>query len=166
MVAIVSKVELLSPACRAEIDAWLAKYPVDQRRSAVIPALHVVQDANNGYLTDELTEAVADYLQIPRIWAFEVATFYSMYEQKPVGRHKIGVCCSICCQLRGAKELSEHLKQKLGIGFGETTDDGKFTLKHVECLGACVDAPVLQLGKEYHAKVTPEKVDTLLEKLP
>lgn len=161
-----NKIELLSSECKAEIDKWLAKYPASQRRSAVIPALHVAQDANAGFLTDDIVEAVADYLQIPRIWAFEVSTFYSMYEQKPVGKYKIGICSSVACKLRGADDISKYLKQKLGVGFGEVTADGKFSLKHVECLGACVDAPVVHVNKDYHEKVTPESMDKLLEELP
>ena len=159
------KTGLLSLQSKKEIDQWLAKYPSDQKRSAIIPALHIVQDANGGYLTDDLIEAAADYLTIPRIWAYEVATFYSMYEQSPVGRYKIGICTSISCKLGGCDKLAEHLQQKLGISFVQTTRDGKFTLKHVECLGACIDAPVVQINKEYHAKVTPDKADQLLEKL-
>lgn len=159
------KTDLLSPACKAEIDAWVAKYPSDQARSALIPGLHVVQDANHGYLTNDLIEATADYLGIPRIWAFEVATFYSMYELKPVGKYKIGVCSSVSCALCGAEGIAEHLKQKLGIDFGETTPDRQFTLKHVECLGACKDAPVVQINKDYYENVTNHQIDLLLEKL-
>lgn len=162
----VKKVELLSDACKADIDRWLAKYPLDQRRSALLPALHRVQAENKGHLTNLLIEATADYLQIPAIWAFEVATFYSMYELQPVGQYKIGVCSSISCHLMGAPKLNEHLQQTLGVKFGETTPDGKFTLKHVECLGACVGGPVVQINQEYYENMSPEAIDHILKELP
>ena len=160
-----SKAHLLSDAVKQDVDKWLAKYPADQRRSAVIPGLHIVQAANNGSLDNDLIEALADYLEIPRIAAFEVATFYSNYEHKPVGKYKIGICSSIACKLRGSDSITAHFKDKLGVGFGETTADGQYTLKHVECLGACVNAPVVQVGDTYHEDLTPEKVDKLLEEL-
>lgn len=155
----------LSHVARQEIDKWLAKYPEDKAQSAVIPALHIAQKHHRGSLTNEIIEAVADYLDIPRIAAFEVATFYSMYELKPVGRHKVGLCKSISCMLMGADELGEHLEKKLGIQFGQTTPDGKVTLKEVECLGACRHAPVVHMHNRYYESLTPEKVDELLEGL-
>lgn len=156
---------LLSKEITAEIDKWVAKYPANQKRSAVIPALHIVQRAHEGWLSNELMEAVAQYLDLPKIAVFEVATFYSMFELKPVGKHKFCVCTNISCLLSGSTEVVDHLKKRLDINVGETTKDGKFTLKTVECLGACVNAPVMQLGQEYHEHLTPEKIDEILKGL-
>ncbi len=160
-----NQTELLSAATRAAIDAELVKYPDDQRQSAVMAALRFVQDAHGGWLTRELMDAVADYLDMPAIAVYEVATFYSMYELKPVGRHKLCVCTNISCLLRGSDEVVAHLSERLGIGLGQTTADGRVTLKEVECLGACANAPMLQLGDRYVEDLTPEKLDRLLEGL-
>lgn len=157
--------ETLTQAACDEIDTWIAKYPADRKQSAVIPALHVVQDHHGGSLTDELMDAVAAYLEIPKIAVYEVATFYNMYELKPVGRHKLGVCNSISCMLSGSEELIGYIKQKYNVNVGETTADGKFTLKKIECLGACRHAPVAHMDKAYHECLTPEKVDQLIEGL-
>jgi NADH-quinone oxidoreductase subunit E len=161
---------LISPASlskdvRAEIDHWLTKFPDDQKQSAVMPALTAVQNANGGYLTPELMDAVASYLGMPKIAVYEVATFYSMYEHKPVGKHKICVCTNISCMLSGSQKIVKHLKQKLNIGFGEMTADGQFSLKEVECLAACVGAPMMQIGDDYYENLTPEKIDSILEEL-
>lgn len=156
---------LLSDAVRTDIDGWLAKYPPTQRRSALLPALHIVQDANQGYLTDELLDVTADYLEIPRIFAYEVASFYSMYDLKPVGKHKIFVCTNVSCMLNGCDKLVEHLQTKLGIKLGETTADGKITIKEVECLAACGGAPAILVDKTYHENMTPAQLDVLLEQL-
>jgi len=156
---------LLSEESRAAIDRWIAKYPPEQKQSAVMGALSLVQEANGGSLTTELMDAVADYLEMQPIAVYEVATFYSMYELKPVGRHKLCVCTNVSCMLRGSDDIVAHLKNKLGIGFGETTDDKKVTLKEVECLGACGGAPMMQIGREYHENLTPEKLDEILAKL-
>ena len=156
---------LLSEASRAEIDQWIAKYPPEQKQSAVMAALRIVQDQNGGWLSRELIDAVAAYLEMEAIAAYEVATFYSMYELSPVGKHKISVCTNISCMLRGSDEVVAHLQQRLGIKLGETTDDGKFTLKEVECLGACVNAPMFQIAREYHENLTPEKIDAILDTL-
>lgn len=157
--------DLLSANTRAEIDSWVAKYPEDQKQSACMAALRIVQDTNNGYLTEPLMDAVADYLEMPRISVYEVATFYSMYELKPVGKHKICICTNISCMLCGSDEVVEHLRKRLGIGLGETTEDGRITLKEVECLGACVGAPMFQIGEHYHENLTPEKIDAILDQL-
>ena len=148
---------------RQEIDGWIAKYPPEQTQSAVMAALTLVQDANGGWLTTPLMDAVAEVLGMPAIAVYEVATFYSMYELKPVGRHKICVCTNISCLLRGSDEVVSHLSERLGIGLGETTPDGRITLKEVECLGACANAPVAQVGRDYIEELTPAKVDQLLE---
>jgi NADH-quinone oxidoreductase subunit E len=157
--------ELLTPATRAEIDTWVAKYPPEWKRSAVMAALRLAQEQNGGWLTTELMDAVAAYLEMPPIAVYEVASFYSMYELKPVGRHKICVCTNVSCLVCGSDRIVDHLQKKLGIGFGETTPDGKFTLKEVECLGACVGAPMLQIGKAYHEHLTPERIDEILDAL-
>ncbi len=159
------KENLISEASRAEIDQWIAKYPADQRQSACMPALRIVQEQNGGWLTEALMDAVADYLGMPAIAVYEVATFYSMYEHKPVGRHKICVCTNISCLLCGSDGIVSHLQEKLGITFGEVTEDGKFSLKEVECLGACSGAPMMQIGREYFENLTPEKIDSILDGL-
>jgi len=156
---------VLSEETRAAIDAWIAKYPVEQKQSAVMGALTVVQEANGGWLTTELMDGVATYLDMAPIAVYEVATFYSMYELKPVGKHKLCVCTNISCMLRGSDDIVAHLEKKLDIKFGETTSDKKFTLKEVECLGACGGAPMMQIGREYHENLTPENVDEILAKL-
>lgn len=153
----------LSPEVLKKIDVWTAKYPAEQRQSAVIPALHIVQEAYDGSLTTELMDAVAAYLEMPNISVYEVATFYSMFELKPVGANKISICTNISCMLRGSEDIVAHFKNRLGIGLGETTEDGKFTLKEVECLGACGGAPMLELHKKYYEDLTPEKVDKILD---
>jgi len=160
-----ANIELLSAESRAEIDRWCAKYPAERRQSAVMAALRIAQEQNGGWLTTELMDAVAAYLGMPKIAVYEVATFYSMYELDPVGRHKICVCTNISCMLRGSNEVVSHLQQRLGIKLGETTADGKFTLKEVECLGACVNAPVMQVAKQYHENLTPEVIDKILDGL-
>ena len=155
----------LSAEVCADIDHWLTKYPADRKQSAVMPALSVVQDANGGWLTTPLMDAIADYLEIPKVAVYEVATFYSMYELKPVGQHKISVCTNITCMLCGSDDVVAHLEQKLGIKLGETTTDNKFTLKEVECLGACKDAPMFQIGRTFHENLTSSKIDEILESL-
>lgn len=152
-------------SCKSEIDIWIAKYPSDQRQSAVMPALRIVQDANGGWLTNELMDAIAVYLDMPPISVYEVATFYSMYEHKPVGKHKICICTNISCMLLGSDSVVEHFRKKLGIGLGETTADGRFTLKEVECLGACCGAPMMQIGTTYYENLTSEKIDQILAQL-
>ena len=152
---------LSTNACR-EIDEWIAKYPPEQKQSAVMAALRIAQDENEGALSNEIMEAVAAYLDMPSIAVYEVATFYSMYELKPVGKHKICVCTNISCMLNGSDQVVQHLQNKLGIGFGDITDDKQFSLKEVECLGACVNAPVAQIGRDYYENLTPEKLDEIL----
>lgn len=160
-----SKLNLITKESLVEIDINIAKYPVERRESACMPALRIVQDQNGGWLTTELMDAVAEYLDMPAIAVYEVATFYSMYELKPVGRNKICVCTNISCLLNGSEDITRHLNDRLGIKFGEITEDGKFSLKEVECLGACVGAPMMQINREYHENLTPEKIDTILDSL-
>lgn len=155
----------LSAESLALIDVEVAKYPADQKQSAVMGALRIAQ-TECGWLKPELIEYVADYLEMPAIAAYEVATFYNMYDTKRPGRHKITLCTNLPCMLMGAGELGEYLKKKLDIGFGETTDDGRYTLKEGECMGACGDAPMcLHNNHAMHTHLTPEKVDELLDKL-
>lgn len=150
---------------KARIDRWIAQYPSDQKQSAVMSALRIVQEVSGGYLTTNLMDQVADYLGMTPISVYEVATFYGMYEHQPVGRHHICVCTSIACMLRGSDEALDYLQEKLGVGLGEVTPDGKFSLKKVECLGACMDAPLARIGKEYYANLTQERIDELLDSL-
>jgi NADH-quinone oxidoreductase subunit E len=160
----VDAVATLSDAVKSEIEHWAKKFPADRRQSAVIGALHAIQD-HQGYISDADMNAVAEYLGMPRIAVYEVATFYSMFELKPVGRHKICVCTSVSCLLNGSEKIVERLNERLGIGFGETTPDGLFTLKEVECLCACGTAPVAQIGHDYHENLTPDKIDAILTEL-
>jgi NADH-quinone oxidoreductase subunit E len=160
-----AKTGLLSEATRAEIDCWIAKYPPDRKQAAVMAALRIAQDQNGGWLSVDLIEAVAEYLEMPPIAVHEVATFYTMYDLKPVGRHKVCVCTNISCQLNGSARIMDYLQKKLGVKPGETTPGGKFTLKEVECLGACGGAPMMMVDKTYHENLTPEKVDQILDQL-
>lgn len=157
------KQQLFNGELRQKINDWLAKYPVEQRQSALIPSLHILQDANGGWLSEDIMKALADYLELPAINVFEVATFYSMFDLKPVGKNKINVCTNISCQLNGSEDIVNHLEQRLGVGLGETTEDGKITLKEVECLGACCGAPMLQVNRDYHEHLSTDKVDEILD---
>ncbi|KTD65402.1 NADH dehydrogenase I chain E [Legionella santicrucis] len=154
--------QLVSAERMKEIDHWIAKYPIDQKQSAVMSALRLVQE-EHGYLTTELMDAIANYLDMPPISVYEVASFYTMYEHKQVGRHLINVCTNISCMLCDSAAVVKHLEKKLNIKLGETTDDGRFTLRAVECLGACVNAPMMQVDKDYHENLTPESIDKVLE---
>jgi NADH-quinone oxidoreductase subunit E len=160
------KSDLLSAHARAEIDHWLARYPADRKQSAVLAALREVQHENGGYLTTGLMDAVADYLDMPPIAVYEVASFYSMFELKPVGRHSISVCTNISCMLRGGDTVLGYIEKKLGIKLGESTPDGKFYLKkEEECLAACCGAPMMQIDHIYYENLTPERVDRILDSL-
>ncbi|GBG14054.1 NADH-quinone oxidoreductase subunit E [Novimethylophilus kurashikiensis] len=153
---------MLSQDSTAQIDKELAKYPADQRRAAVMSALRIVQ-AEQGWLSKEAIADVANYLGIPEIAALEVATFYNMYELEPVGKYKLTVCTNISCLLRDSQEIVEHLESCLGVHCGETTADGKFTLREGECMGACGGAPLLHINNtDMHEFLTPEKIDALL----
>jgi NADH-quinone oxidoreductase subunit E len=159
------KAELLNDHLREEIDDWLRRYPEDQRQSAVLGALRAVQH-EHGYLSTEMMDAVAAYIGMPEIAVYEVASFYSMFELKPVGRHTIAVCTNISCMLRGSEGIVEHIEKKLGIRIGESTPDGKFYLKREEeCLAACCGAPMMQVDHVYHEHLTPERVDEILDSL-
>jgi NADH-quinone oxidoreductase subunit E len=161
-----SAIEVLSIHVREEIDAWMAKFPPGFQRSAVIGALHAVQHENHGYLTPGLMEAVAQYLRLPAIQVFEVASFYSMFETKPVGRHSISVCTNISCMLRGGEQLLAHVEKRLGITVGESTPDGRCYLKkEEECLAACTGAPMMMVDHRFHENLTPARVDEILDGL-
>ncbi|OOG23329.1 NAD(P)H-dependent oxidoreductase subunit E [Thioalkalivibrio denitrificans] len=156
---------LLNDHLREEIDHWLGVYPEDQRQSAVLGALRAVQH-EHGHLTTEMMDAVAAYIGMPEIAVYEVASFYSMYELKPVGRHTIAVCTNISCMLRGSDRIVEHIEKKLGVKTGESTPDGKFYIKREEeCLAACCGAPMMQVNHVYHEHLTPERVDEILDSL-
>ncbi len=157
---------LLSDKLKKQIDHWTAKYPVDQKQSAVISALSLAQEENDGWLKIEVMDAVADYLEMPKIAVYEVASFYSMLETEPVGRNMVALCTNISCMLRGAEELRAHIENKLGIKTGETTADGRITLKQEEeCLAACTAAPMMTVNGHYHENLTLEKIDEILDGL-
>ena len=157
---------LLSEHVREEIEHWKARFPEDRQRSAVIGALHAVQHENDGYLTPELMNAVAEYLALPNIHVYEVATFYSMFQTKPVGRHNVAICTNVSCMLRGAEEIVEHVENKLGVKLGESTEDGRFYLKREEeCLAACCGAPMMMVDHKYYENLTRDQVDEILDGL-
>ena len=157
---------ILSNHVREEIDHWVAKFPEGRQRSAVIGALQAAQHENQGYLTKDLMDAVAEYLSLPPIQIYEVATFYSMFETMPVGRHCISVCTNISCMLCGSDQIVTYLEEKLGTKLGESTKDGKFYLKREEeCLAACCGAPMMMVDHVYHENLTPRKIDEILDAL-
>ncbi len=156
----------LNAHTREHIDHWLTKFPPDRKRSALIQALFAAQEQNNGFLTDELITAVAKYLSLPAIWAYEVASFYSMFETTPVGRNNIAVCTNISCWLNGGEDILRHCERKLGVKVGESSADGRVYLKEEEeCLAACCGAPMMVVNGHYHENLTPEKVDQILNEL-
>ncbi len=158
--------DVLSAKTIAHIDHWLTKFPPDRKRSAVIQALFAAQEQNGGWLTDELIAAVAGYLDIPPVWAYEVASFYSMFELAPVGRHNVAICTNISCWLNGAEDIVRHCERKLGAKLGESSADGRIYLKREEeCLAACCGAPMMVVNGHYHENLTPAKVDAILDGL-
>lgn len=159
-------VTVISERAKQAIDAWIQNYPASRKQSAVIAALDIVQKEHGGWLKQEHLDAVADYLAMPRIAVYEVASFYSMFDLKPVGRHKIKICTNISCLLRGSEQIVDYLQKRLGIPCSETTSDGRFTLKSVECLAACGGAPMMQIDQTYYEDLTPEKIDKILEGYP
>lgn len=146
-----------------KVNEIIARYPEGKQKSALIPILHIAQEENNGWLSVEAMDYVASLLQLKPIEVYEVATFYSMYNLKPVGKYVFEVCQTGPCMLKGSDNIIAYIKEKLGIGVGETTKDGMFTLKLVECLGACGYAPMMQMGKHYKEHLTPAKVDQIIE---
>lgn len=156
---------MLTPESIKKIDREIAKYPSDRKQSAVMAALRIAQE-EKGWVSDEIIAFVAEYLDMPKVAVYEVARFYNMYELKPVGKYKITVCTNLSCTLCGALDVIEHLKKKFGIDLGETTPDGKFTLKESECMGACGDAPLFVINnKKMYSVLTPEKIDQILAEL-
>jgi len=157
--------DMLSAETRQRIDREIAKYPPEQKQSAVMSALALAQ-AEHGWLSTATMDAVARYLGMPPVAVYEVASFYTMYNLQPVGRFKISICTNLPCALQGATSAAEHLKQKLGIGFNETTADGLITLKEGECMGACGDAPVLVVNdRRMCSWMSPAKLDELVDEL-
>ena len=157
---------VISDSVKTEIDRWIEKYPPDQKRSAVVAAALLVQEQNEGWISEAAMKAVAEYLEIPPIVVYEVVSFYDMYNTQPIGKNKIGVCTNVACSLRGSDEIVDCLKKRLGVGMGETTDDGLFTLREMECMAACAGAPMCQVNdKQYHEKLTPEKMLGIIDQL-
>lgn len=151
-----------SDTALAEVKRLVARYPEGKQKSALLPILHLAQDEFGGWLSTEILDYVASLLKITPIEVYEVATFYSMYNLKPVGKHVFEVCQTGPCMLNGSDEIIDYIKEKLGIRPGETTTDGLFTLKTVECLGACGYAPMMQMGKNYREHLTREQVDQII----
>jgi NADH-quinone oxidoreductase subunit E len=148
------------------IDHWVAKFPADQKRSALIQSLMAAQHQNGGWLSRELIEAVAAYLDLPPVWAHEVASFYSMFDLHPVGRHKVNICTNISCWLNGAEDIVKRVEDKLAIRMGETTADGRITLiREEECLAACCGAPMMVVDGHYHEKLDVQSIDRILDGL-
>ncbi len=156
---------MISDNAKKQIDSWIEKYPQGKQSSAVMEALKIVQAENNNQLTHDNIQAVADYLDMPGIAAAEVATFYENYNHKPMGKHVIRFCHNISCMLNGADDLIAHLETKLGVKTGEVTKDGLVSVKKVECLGACVGAPMFQIGDQYYENLTIEKIDEIVDGL-
>ncbi len=164
--ALVSKLVLLSEETRAEIDHWVAKFPPGRQRSACIAALRAAQEQNGGHLTPDLMDAIAEYLKLPPIQVYEVASFYSMFEIHPCGRHHVSICTNISCMLNGADALLAHAEKKLGIMPNESTPDGRIFLKREEeCLAACNGAPMMMVDHVFHENLTPEKLERVLDEL-
>lgn len=160
------KARLLSEHTRHEIDEWIGRFPAGRHRSAVLSALRFTQEQNDGFLTPELMDGVAEYLRLPSIQVYEVASFYSMFETHPCGRHHVSICTNISCMLNGAEDLVAHCEKKLGIKLGESTADGRIFLKREEeCLAACTGAPMMMVDHIFHEYLTPEKVDKVLDEL-
>ena len=161
-----SKLSLLSEKTRQEIDHWVAKFPPGRQRSASLSALRAAQEQNQGFLTADLMDAVAEYLKLPPVQVYEVARFYSMFETHPCGRHHVSICTNISCMLNGGEELLTHAQRKLGIRANESTADGRIFLKEEhECLAACTGAPMMMVDHVFHEHLTPEKLDAILDEL-
>lgn len=156
----------LSAEAKKEIDHWVAKYPSGKQQSAVVAALFVAQQQNGNWLSEAAMNAVAEYLQLPPIVVFEAATFYDMFNLQPIGKHKISICTNVSCQLRGSDDLVACLKKRLGIGLNETTADGLFTVREVECMAACANAPMCQINDQhYHENLTVQQLLQLVDEL-
>jgi NADH-quinone oxidoreductase subunit E len=156
---------MISDNAKKQIDSWIKKYPNGRQSSAVMQALKIVQAENNNKLTNNNIKAVADYLNMPNIAVAEVATFYENYNHKPVGKYVIRFCHNISCMLNGADDLIAHLENKLDVKTGEVTKDGLISIKKVECLGACVGAPMFQIDDKYYENLTTSKIDDIVDGL-
>jgi NADH-quinone oxidoreductase subunit E len=156
----------LSVHVKDEIEHWKARFPADRQRSAVISALHAVQHENHGYVTAEQMNAVAEYLELPTIQVYEVATFYSMFQTKQVGRNEVAICTNVSCMLRGADDIVSHVENRLNVKLGESTGDGRvFLKKEEECIAACCGAPAMMVNHKYYENLTKEQVDEILDGL-
>ena len=156
----------LTENIKEKIDSWVAKFPVGKQRSAIIGSLHAVQEHNQGYLTPELMDAVANYLNLPHIYIYEVATFYSMFQTEPVGRNEIAICTNISCMLSGSDLIVQHIEDRLNIKLGESTKDGNiFLKKEEECLAACTGAPMMMVNHQYIENLNIEKANEILDEL-
>lgn len=156
--------EILSAESFEQVESWVKKYPEERKRAAIIPIMLIVQD-ECGHLTQELMDAVADYLSCPKIAAYEVASFYSMFHLKETGKYVISLCTNVSCMLAGSGDIKKWFKDELGIEPGQTTADGTFTLKEVECMAACGGAPMLEVDKQYHENLNVDKVAQLIKEL-
>ena len=158
--------QALSDHVREEIERWKARFPEGRQRSAVISALHAVQHENKGFVTAEQMNAIAAYLELPTIQVYEVATFYSMFQTREVGRNEVAICTNVSCMLRGADQIVEHVEKKLGVRLGESTSDKRiFLKKEEECVAACCGAPVMMVNHKYYENLTLEQVDEILDGL-
>jgi NADH-quinone oxidoreductase subunit E len=163
---VAGKKDLLSEETCGKIDHWIGKFPPENKRSALIQALIAAQDQNGGWLNKDSIEAVADYMDLPPVWAYEVASFYSMMDTQPVGKHKVNICTNISCWLNGAEDVVKHVENKLGISMGETTEDDRITLiVEEECLAACCGAPMMVVDGHYHENLDTTKIDEILDGL-
>ena len=162
----ITETVVLTENIKEKIDTWVAKFPIGKQRSAIIGSLHAVQEHNKGYLTPELMDAVADYLGLQRIYVYEVATFYSMFQTEPVGRNEIAICTNISCMLSGSDLIVQHIENRLNIKLGESTKDGNiFLKKEEECLAACTGAPMMMVNHQYIENLNIEKVNKILDEL-
>lgn len=155
---------MLSDSIRQQIDGLRQNYPEGENRAPLVMALHAAQD-EYGWLSEQTLEDVAEYLDLEPIKVYEAATFYDMFNREPVGRYNVKVCTNISCMLTGSDGVVDHLRNRLGLDFGETSEDGRFTLTEVECLGACGGAPVVWIGRTYYEDITPERIDAILDGL-
>src|SRR4051812_37292016 len=164
-ILVTDEVAVFSPAVIDEMKAHVAKYPADRTRSALIPLLFVVQRERGGWLDNPGINFLAKFLSLEVTDVWETATFYSMFNLRPVGRHHIQICKTLSCKIMGESEITDHICTKLGVHPGETTPDGTFTVSLVECLGSCGTAPMMQIGFDYHENLTKEKVDSIMDSL-
>ena len=156
----------LSAHVRQELEEWKTRFPADRQRSAVLRALHLVQHENQGYVTADHMNAVAEFLELPTIQVYEVGTFYSMFQTKKCGRNEVSICTNVSCMLRGADDIVEHVENKLGIRLGESTEDGRvFLKKEEECIAACCGAPAMQVNHRYYENLDTRTIDEILDGL-